>query len=292
MMKTLIAIFAATLTIVGLYAPNADAARIGGGRSVGIQRSVTPPPRPAAPAQQATPQQSAPAAAAPTPAPQGNRWLGPLAGIAAGLGLAWMFSQGGFSAMGGVVLAVLGVMALFALLRLYSRQQSATANAGPMNYTPLGSSGPQPVATGAGWGGLGAAQPSPSAIHQPNVPPGFDAAGFTKQAKLNFLRLQEANDRGDLAMIQDICVDELATTLCEDIRARQGATQHTEVLGLEANLIEVVTEGSDHFASIAFSGNTIEEPGAPAKPFQEIWHLRKPVSGDAGWQLAGIQAVS
>jgi predicted lipid-binding transport protein (Tim44 family) len=289
-MKSLIAIFAAAVMVGGLYAPSADAARIGGGRSVGIQRSVTPPPaRPAsAPTQQAAPQQAAPAAAA-APAAQGNRWLGPLAGIAAGLGLAWLFSQGGFSAMGGVVLAVLGALVLFALLRMYSRQKAMAAGGGAMQFSNLGgSAGP----TEPRWGAMNAAPATPSAPVLARVPAGFDVAGFEKQAKMNFLRLQAANDRGDLAMIQDICVDELAKTLGEDIRARQGATQHTDILGLEATLIEVVTEGPDHFASISFSGSSIEEPGAAPKPFQEIWHLHKPVSGDAGWLLAGIQAVS
>jgi predicted lipid-binding transport protein (Tim44 family) len=29
-----------------------------------------------------------------------------------------------------------------------------------------------------------------------------------------------------------------------------------------------------------------------AQPFQEIWNLQKPVAGNTGWQLAGIQQVS
>ena len=74
---------AAFLTIfaLGLGIGNAEAARLGGSKSVGMQRqSLTP--RPATPAQAAPTAPSAPVGA-PVAAPKRN-WLGPLAGLAAG----------------------------------------------------------------------------------------------------------------------------------------------------------------------------------------------------------------
>ncbi|MFM9967955.1 MAG: Tim44 domain-containing protein, partial [Burkholderiales bacterium] len=139
-MKTLLTLLMAASFVGSLYAPVADAARVGGGRSTGIQRSVTPPPK-------STPAQAAPAAApaAPAAAAQagGNRWMGPLAGLAAGLGLGWLLSQGGFGgAMGGVILALLGAMVLFALLRIYSRRNEIkNAGAQPMQYAGIGPQG-------------------------------------------------------------------------------------------------------------------------------------------------------
>lgn len=289
-MKTLLALLMAASLAGSLYVPSADAARVGGGRSVGIQRSVTPPPR-TAPQQQAAPA-TTPAAPAAAQTAGGNRWLGPIAGLAAGLGLGWLISQGGFGgAMGGVILALLGGLVLFALLRIYSRRnEMARAGAQPMQYAGIGPQGvpaPQPV-PGTAFGG-GTPQP---AAPQPNVPAGFDVAGFVKQAKLNFLRLQEANDRGDLDTLRDVCNDDMFESLKADVLARRGASQHTRIDSLDASLIEVVTEGDRHFASLSFSGTSSDDGNPAAQAFQEIWHLQKPVAGNSGWQLAGIQQVS
>lgn len=259
---------------------------------MGMQRSVTPPPR-TAPQQQ----QAAPAAkpATPQPAATGSRWLGPLAGLAAGLGLGYLFSQGGFGGgMGGVVMALLGGLLLFALLRMYMRRN---AGAQPVQYAGLG---PQPApmnpgSLGTDFGGARSAVASPPSATQslqPNVPAGFDVAGFVKQAKVNFLRLQEANDKGDLETLRDVCNEEMFASLHADIAARKQAPQHTEIESLDATLIEVVTEGDKHLASLSFSGFSREDAGAAPQQFQEIWHLQKPVTGGSGWQLAGIQQVS
>ena len=290
-MKTFLTILMAAGFIGGLTIPDADAARVGGGRSTGMQRSVTPPPK-------AAPQQATQAAPAAAPA-AGNRWLGPLAGIAAGLGLGYLFSQMGFGgAMGGVILALLGGLVLFALLRVYARRNAA-AQPMPqsMQYAGLGQQPAQMPSAPSGTDFGGARQPlaslqSDAPAVQPKVPAGFDIAGFVKQAKVNFLRLQEANDRGDLETLRDVCNDEMFASLQADIAARKHAPQHTEIEALDATLIEVLTEGDNHLASLSFSGFSREDGGAAPQQFQEIWHLQKPVSGGSGWQLAGIQQVS
>lgn len=291
-MKTFLTLLIAGSFLSALYIPAADAARVGGGRSMGMQRSITPPPKVAPQPQQVAP--AAKPAAAPAAA-TGNRWLGPLAGLAAGIGLGYLFSQGGFGgAMGGIMVALLGGLILFALFRMFSRRNAA---AQPMQYAGASQQPAQmPRASlGTDFGG-----PRPSATSfqdaasppMPNVPPGFDVAGFVKQAKINFLRLQEANDRGDLETLRDVCNDEMFANLRADIVARHSAPQHTEVIALEATLIEVVTEGDKHLASLSFSGSSQEGTGGAPEQFQEVWHLQKPVSGVTGWQLAGIQQVS
>ena len=289
-MKTFLTILMAAGFLGGLYVADADAARVGGGRSMGMQRSVTPPPKTAP--QQATPA-AAPAAAAGQPAAAGNRWLGPIAGLAAGLGLGWLISQGAFSgAMGGIILALLGGLVLFALLRVYSRRNAA---AQPMQYAGLGQQPARMPSATPGTDFGGARQPLAAlqaAAPAPNVPAGFDVAGFVKQAKINFLRLQEANDRGDLDTLRDVCNDEMFASLQADIAARKHAPQHIEIEALDAALLEVVTEGDKHLASLSFSGSSRDDTGAAPQQFQEIWHLQKPVSGGSGWQLAGIQQVS
>ena len=76
----------------------------------------------------------------------------------------------------------------------------------------------------------------------------------------------------------------------EVVTARAGARQQTDVLALNADLLEVVTEGDKHWASIRFSGSLRESPGEAPQGFEEVWNLSKPVSG-GGWQLAGIQQM-
>jgi predicted lipid-binding transport protein (Tim44 family) len=72
------------------------------------------------------------------------------------------------------------------------------------------------------------------------------------------------------------------------VKSRGGAAQKTEVVTLDAKVIEVVTEGANYIASVRFTGSIKEDGGAP-EHFTEIWHLQKPVNGSSGWLMAGIQ---
>lgn len=74
----LFSVFVACLA-VGLSAGEAEAKRLGGGGSFGMQRqSVAPRPAPV-PYRQAAPASPAPATPAPAPATPKRSWLGPLA---------------------------------------------------------------------------------------------------------------------------------------------------------------------------------------------------------------------
>jgi len=282
---------------MGAVIESAEAARLGGGKTLGAQRSITQ--RQATPPAQQQAAQSAPGAAQ-QPAAAQNRWLGPLAGIAAGLGLAWLFSQGG---MGPLLLGLLVIGAAIMLIMYMNRQRiaQAAAQAGSMRgaqrmqYAGLGNetvAAPPPSqvpsgigsASGAAWGG-GSAQAAPS------IPAGFDVAGFVKQAKLNFIRMQEANDRADFEALRDLTTEKLYEQLSADIRHRTGG-QSTDVVALDAALLEVVTEADAHWASVRFSGQIRESAGAAPTHFAEVWHLSKPITGDGGWQVAGIEQIS
>jgi predicted lipid-binding transport protein (Tim44 family) len=138
------------------------------------------------------------------------------------------------------------------------------------------------ISTGFG-GGLAAA---PAANR---FPPGFDAAQFEHHAKLNFTRLQAANDKGDLSTMRDFMTPALFTQVEADIKSRGDTPQQTDVVTLNAEVLEVVTEGSLYVASVRFSGMIREESNVPAQPFSEMWHLEKPVNGNSGWLISGIQ---
>ncbi len=277
MKRTLISLLVVGFGALAVF-DDAQAARLGGGRSVGAQRQLTTPPK------QATPPttQQQPAAAQ---QPAGNRWLAPLAGLAAGLGLGWLFSQGGFGAVAGaLMMALLAAAAVFVVMRVLSGQRARTR---PLQYAGLGNetvAAPPPSQVP----GNADAKPDFRGQFVPNVPAGFDEPRFLAEAKRNFLRLQEANDRGDLEVLGEVATPEMFDTLKGDVADRKGA-QQTDVITLNAELLELVTEGGLHWASVRFSGSIREEALAAAAPFGEIWNLQKPADGSSGWLVAGIQ---
>jgi len=284
-MKHLLSISIAAFLALGLVLQDAEAARLGGGRSMGAQRSIAPPSKSV---QQTPPSQAAPAApAAAAPKPAGNRWLGPIAGLAAGLGLGWLIGQGGMGGLGGMLgsllmMALVG-FAVFFVFRLLTRPKTEGnmqyAGAGPVSALP-----PSPPA------GLGAA-PSFGAKPQPNIPAGFDTEGFLRQAKLNFVKLQAVHDSGKLDDLRDFTSDAMFESIKQDVAQHGASGQQTDVVTLNAELLEAVTEGDTHWASVRFSGMIRESANGQPEAFEEVWNLAKPVSGTTGWVLAGIQQV-
>ena len=70
-----------------------------------------------------------------------------------------------------------------------------------------------------------------------------------------------------------------------------GVAQNTEVVSLDAEVVEVVTENAHHIASVRFTGSLRDHASAEAESFDEIWHLEKPLDGASGWLISGIQQV-
>ena len=286
-MNKLMMIFAAVLTL-GLIAPDADAKRLGGGSSVGKQRTIT---QPAAkpPAQQA----QAPAAAPATPAPQPSgmsRWLGPLAGLAIGAGLASMFMGNGLGGLGGAFGSILMILALaaaafFVFRMLRSKQQTEQ----PLQYAGAGATAAPSAQPDLSTGFGGAAPAAPAALAASRFPPGFNAEQFAHHAKLNFTQVQAANDKCDLSTMRSFMAPELYAQIEAEIKARGVTPQKTDVVTLEAEVLEVVPEGDVYVASVSFSGMIREQSDTAAAPFSEIWHLEKPQNGSSGWLITGIQ---
>jgi predicted lipid-binding transport protein (Tim44 family) len=137
--------------------------------------------------------------------------------------------------------------------------------------------------------GFGGAPREPAPPQANRFPPGFDAAQFAHHAKLNFTKLQAANDRGELATMRDFMTPALYAEIEAQVKARGGAAQKTDVVTLNADVLEVVTEGDVYVASVRFSGMLREEADTTAQPFSEVWHLEKPLDGASGWLISGIQ---
>ena len=267
-------LFTGILALSGaLIATDAEARRLGGGRNIGAQRNVTAPPAqtPAKPAQQQAAPQQQPGAQQPAAAQTGNRWLPILGGLALGGMLGYLF--GGNGLMGILLIAGLAILAVVAF-RAFARRRSETMQ--PVQYAGMRETVNVPVTNAPIQARSGAA-----------LPAGFDASGFLRAAKMNFLKLQSANDAGRLEEIREFTTDELYEELKKDL----GGKQQTDIASLDADLLEFATEGNRHWASVRFSGTVREAPRAEPESFTEVWNLVKPADGSSGWLLAGIQQM-
>jgi predicted lipid-binding transport protein (Tim44 family) len=262
----------------GAISDDAQAARLGGGRSVGAQRQTATPLKQAAPSSQ----QQAQNVSGPSQAGGTNRWLAPLAGLAAGFGMGWLLSQGGFG--GAVLMVVLAGLFMLMLARVLARPRAETPQS---LYSGLGN---ETVAAPPPSQFLDGVPPNYRSQFVSSIPAGFDVDGFLKEAKRNFLRLQEANDRRDIGRLRKVTTKEMFEALKTDL-AGAARVRQTDVVTINASLLEVVTETGLHWASVHFSGSIREDPRDAAHPFEEIWHLRKPADGSSGWLLAGIRQV-
>ena len=282
-MRKLLAIII-SLIGVSVVTIDADAARLGGGRSVGTQRAPVNQQQasPKAPAQQ---QQQATPNTTPAPAPTGaSRWLGPLAGLALGAGLAALFFNNGFAgALAGILMIVAIIAAVMFVVRML-RGKGATA---PIQYAGAGAqSGSSPSSVPLFGGGAAAHS---VAATTGRWPAGFDANEFVRHAKLNFIRMQAANDAKDLTTMRDFLAPQLYREIEADVRATGDAPQKTDVVTLDAEVLDVTTENDLYIVSVRFSGLIRETAGEEPHQFSEIWHLEKPLSGGSGWLVAGIQ---
>jgi predicted lipid-binding transport protein (Tim44 family) len=324
----LVAVF--MVSSVGLT--DAQAKRVGGGGSVGkqapsgtMQRNTTPSTpagQNATPAAPAAAQNAAPARPAAPPAaaqPQRNRWLGPIAGLAAGLGLAALASHLGFgdelaSMVGSMLmigLVVVAGLALFAWIR--SRRAGASrglraepAYAGGYSPSNLGREAtvsPVPVQAQSSFESLQSSQTGSYASHDrtwgdetdvamSHIPADFDSEGFLRSAKVCFVRMQASYDAANTADLREFTSPEMFAELKLEIDARKGAANQTDVVTLEAELLGVDTGPIEQMASVRFTGMIREEAGAAAQAFDEVWNFTRPIGSQGGWVLAGIQQVS
>lgn len=277
-MKRFLMLLTLALTCLSLFAATAEAKRFGGGGSIGKQQTMAPQQAQKAPAAAPAP---APAAA-PAPAP-GNKWLGPLAGLAIGAGLGALFAGSGMGgAMGGILMALLAGVAVMFLIAKFRKPQ-------PMQYAGAGAPYNEPQAMQQPLAGGSAAPAAMPAAHSGNIPADFPVENFLRSAKTSFIRLQAANDRKDLNDIREYTTPEMFAEISMQMQERGDAPQKTDVIAIDGELLAVANEGDWAIASVRFTGQLRENNGAP-ESVDEIWHVQKNLRDDKSvWLLAGIQ---
>lgn len=298
------------VSALSMVVSDADARRLGGGRSFGKQsQNVTQKaaPAPSQAANQATPAApgAAPAAIPPKPSP----WKGILGGALLGLGLGALLSHFG---MGGALASMLGTLLMVALLafavmfiiRMFRRKDAGNDHgmspsypgAASSAYTPdIGSRiepAPLPQQATAFQADPAAASAGAANAATWSVPADFDAPGFLRHAKTHFIRLQAAWDKADIDDIREFTTPEMYAELKLDLQERGSAINHTDVVSLNAEMLGIETVGGNYLASVRFDGMIKEDAKSAAEPFSEVWNLSKPLAGQGGWLLAGIQQLS
>ena len=309
-MKKILSLLAIVFTLgLSSVAMDAEAAkRMGSGKSMGTQRQATQDKAPGAPAQSAA---AAPAAGAAAAAPS-RSWMGPIAGIAAGLGLAALASHLGFGSelasmlMFGLLAAAVMVAIGFFMRKRAAAQRQAASGAGGMQYAhvnadhaagkgvgtekrtdmtaPAYKVAMPAVSSSAGGLGIGSGVAGVT-----RIPADFDTAGFERNAKVNFISLQAANDAGNLDDIRQFTTPEMFAELNLEVTERGGASQKTDVVSIHAQVMEVDEDADRYVVSVRFTGVIKTDIGEPDESFDEVWHLTKLRQGTTGWVLSGIQ---
>ena len=269
-MKRFLMLLMVAITCVSFMSSMAEAKRLGGGSSFGKSRP--------APTKQS---QRAPEAT-PKPAQSGaSKWLGPLAGLAVGAALASMFSGSGMGdAMGSILIALAIAAAVMFLISRFRKPQLPN-----MQYAGVGNAyqtpSTEPVLT------------SGSQTRSTNeVPHDFPVDSFLRNAKASFIRLQAANDRKDINDIREYTTPEVFAEISMQMQERGNSVQTTEVVAINADLLEVVNEDAHTIASVRFTGQLRENNGA-LESIDEVWYIQKSASNAQDkWLLAGIQQLN
>ena len=324
MMKSLAVTIVLSLLSAALFTVEVEARPLGGKKSVGMKRdsaqqnTATPPSAPAQNAVAPKPVSSAVAPAAAAPSGM-SKWMGPLAGLAAGGLLASLFMGGGFGGikMFDILLLVGLAFGAFMIWRMLAAKKAATASgansmeyagASPEPHAPAAfTPSPAPLSTAPSsrpltpeiGSRLADGNASVAAIEtatiSPRIPADFEVEPFLRQGRVAFIRLQAANDARDLNDIRDFTTPEMYAELAMQIQERGNITQRTEIVTMDAKLLEVVTEveakGRRMIASVRFTGR-FRDGTDPVESLDEVWHVTKQLDDpQSTWLLAGIQQV-
>ena len=291
-----------------IVAQDADARLLGSGRSFGRQFPSGAHQQPfqsmrAPVAQPAHVPQSSPPGQVQPPR---NRWLGPIAGLAAGFGIAALMSHFGMGgALGGMLgnIFMIGVLAFAALViwRLLTTKRSnlvavppiavdrafsgtSSLNVPDRVFRANNVDAPDRFST------RGLAQADNAAALPPQVPDGFEEAAFLRTAKVAFNRLQAAWNSKNLADIREFTTPEVYGEIKTQIEEDVNVINRNEVFNLDAQLLGLEPFENDYLASVRFSGTFKETALAAPEAFVQIWNMAGRKDGSGEWLFAGFQA--
>lgn len=324
MRKPTVSLIAMLVAATMVTAPLAEAARLGGGKSSGMSRSYSRPAptqtysRPAQPAPQPQYQQPAP-----QPQRSGPGWGGVAAGAAAAGAAGYLLGQSGNhnnaaapannaapgnAASADAALAgnrepqssfpwgmVLLLGGLTVAGYMFFRRKTQAQAAKPAYSGNIGGAfgNNAPAADGSSGRvfriGEGAMPVASAPLVGDRLPDGTETVSFLRQAKASFMHLQTMNSADSVDELRKYLTPEMFESIKADVAANKDTA---EFPNLQAEVVDVATEGDKYVASVRFHGMVSESVNAPELPFEELWHFIKPTApGSLKWLVAGIQQV-
>ncbi|WAK02269.1 Tim44 domain-containing protein [Methylobacter sp. YRD-M1] len=298
---------------------DAEAKRFGGGSSFGGRSSFSQPYKRSAdaPARSATQQQQQAAQPNQAAKPSWSRGLmGMLGGLALGGLLGSLLAGGAFQGINFLDILVLAALAFmlykfFAAKKAREQQPVYDRTAGHYDnsasaYTPY----QEPQSSSSNPSGFDtdimfkkdkpSAEPAMQSFQQDAdfgqsqdiaVPAGFDTQAFLSGAKTAFKTLQKAWDDRDLAEIRGLTTDKVFAEIQDQLKA-SSEENRTDILKLDAELLEVREVGSELQAVVLFDVIMREDADAQTNQVREVWHFIKPKNSiQPTWYLDGIQQL-
>ncbi|QLF93683.1 TIM44-like domain-containing protein [Pseudomonas sp. ABC1] len=278
-MQRVLSLFMALSLCVGLtFSIDAEARRMGGGKSFGSAPSHQT--RQAQPTNAS--KAAAPAAAGAAAAGGASRWLGPLAGLAAGGLLASMFMGEGFEGIQFMDILIFGGIAflLFRFLAARRRQQQPVV----AGHAPLQrEAAPQVSIFG------GSAAPVASAAPAINAPAWFNEQSFVSAAREHFLSLQQHWDANEMDKIAEFVTPQMFDFLKRERAELGDGYQSTYIDGLEIQLEGVDDNPDKTVATLTFSGVSKNSRFDQGEAFSESWRMERLQGENQPWLVAGIR---
>lgn len=261
-MRTFFSFLLITLFTFGLVVNEASAKRFGGGRSFGVQRSQS----------SLFSGNKGQNTAAMGQKSNTGRWGGVLGGMLIGGLLASLFMGNGL--FNGLMTWLILGTALFFIIGFFRKKMQPAMNSTQSNAFR------QNIFDNVNQS-FNSSNTSGSAQNTH-----FNAEQFLRNAKVTFIRLQTAYDQKNLQDLNTFTSPEVFAEIKMQLDERGDALNQTEVVDLNAELLDVSKQALSTIASVRFTG-TIKENDATS-PLDEIWHFRQ-FENNGDWIVGGIQ---
>lgn len=223
---------------------------------------------------------SAPTATRQPAASGASRWLGPLAGLAAGGLLASLFMGDGFEGLQIMDMLIFGLIAFLLFRFLAARRQRQPAMAGGAPYQRE-----MPAAPNSVFGSNGAAAIKPVI----NAPAWFNEQSFVAAGREHFLSLQQHWDADEMEKIGEFVTPQLLEFLKRERADLGDGFQSTYIDNLEVQLDGVDDLSDKTVATLTFSGVAKTSRFDQGEAFSESWRLERAVGDNQPWLVAGIR---
>ena len=268
---------------------DANAKRFGGGKSAGAapthQTSQMAPSSPGVGGAAAT-AGAAGAAGAAAKAGGASRWLGPLAGIAAGGLLASMFMGDGFQGMQIFDILIMALIAFVIFRFIAARRRKQQEQFAPAGHAPMQREvfNQQP-AGGSIFGGAAA----PVARPVINAPAWFNEQRFIEAARSHFMSLQQHWDANEMDKIAEFVTPQLLEFLKRERAELGDGFQSTYIDNLQVQLDGVDDRADKTIATLTFIGVSKDSRFDQGEAFSESWNMERAQGENQPWLVAGIR---